>query len=498
MQFPLPIRLLIAVVLSVALALLLVLFLYLTDLVLSVWQQLERAPWWLIAGYVSVLFGIAAAGTWVLWRLLIWNRRRTTPRGKSAPKPPPRTAAELEAEVNKAEATGADVGTVRAELAALAERRMAGGLHVALFGDVNVGKSSTIQALLPEARANVHPVAGTTRRITRYAWTSPVGDELVLTDLPGLQEPGGSLDQLAREEALRAHVVVYLVEGDLTRSQHHELQRLLALGKPVILALNKTDRYTAEDRRKLRQRLQERTAPGQELELALVSVARGREVVRVHPDGREERVTQAVPPRVEELVSALQKCLAKNRNALDTLRDAAVFTLAGDKLDEALSEHRKTCGKRLVAEYTRKAVLGALAAVTPGTDVLIQGYLGIQLVKELCQLYDLPVDDIDVKKFLGLAARRVRKSLPITLGITGNALKAFPGIGTLTGGLAHAVAYGLLFDSLGRAILDTLSAGGTLPMQTTLQHFEERLGDNLEARASDLVRLAIREDPHTE
>ena len=42
------------------------------------------------------------------------------------------------------------------------------------------------------------------------------------------------------------------------------------------------------------------------------------------------------------------------------------------------------------------------------------------------------------------------------LAIAGNALKAFPGLGTLGGGVLHAIAYGLVFDSLGRAVASTL------------------------------------------
>ena len=493
MRFPLPIRLLIAVAVSLGLTLLLVLLLHLTDLVLSVWERLERAPWWFTGAYLLALLVITSVAGWVVWRLLFKYRRAT-----SSPAPrastPPRSIAEVQAQIVKAEAIGADATAARAELTELTQRHGAGMVYVALFGQVNVGKSSIVQALLPQSRPEVQPVAGTTRHITRYTWRSPAGDTLLLTDLPGLQEPDGSLDQLAREEAVRAHVVVYLVDGDLTRDQHRELQALLALDKPVILAMNKADRYSIDDRSKLIDRLRERVEGAQRLEVVMVSAARTREVVRVHPDGREELVTQSVPPRVEELVMALQRLIDKDQDTLHGLRDAAVFTLATGKLEQAVVSHRKTQAERIVADYTRKAVLGALAAVSPGTDVVIQGYLGIQLVKELLRLYDMPAEHIDVQQFLGLAARRVRKALPITLAIAGNTLKAFPGIGTITGGIVHAVAYGLLFDSLGRAIADTLASRGTLPMNVTLQSFEERLSEDLESRARNLVRLAIGQD----
>jgi len=74
--------------------------------------------------------------------------------------------------------------------------------------------------------------------------------------------------------------------------------------------------------------------------------------------------------------------------------------------------------------------------------------------------------------------------------VAGNALKAFPGVGTLTGGLVHAVAYGLLFDSLGRAVTETLAARGALPEQVALRTFEEKLSEDVETRARRLAKLA--------
>ena len=42
-----------------------------------------------------------------------------------------------------------------------------------------------------------------------------------------------------RDEALRAHVILYVCEGDLTRDQYEALRTLVDLGSPVIVALNK-------------------------------------------------------------------------------------------------------------------------------------------------------------------------------------------------------------------------------------------------------------------
>lgn len=489
MRYPLPVRLLLAVAVSIGLAALLLLLLYATQLGFEVWTHLRDSPYWFAAAYVVVLGGMAALGVWIVWRLLVPRTEARRPR--PAPPEPPRSSEEITARLEAAEAIGADVKAVRRELEVLNTRRKTGEIHVALFGQISTGKSSLVRALLPDASPTVDPRGGTTRAITHYTWTSRARDRLVLTDLPGLNEPGGTLSALTREEAQRAHVVVYLVDGDLTRDQYIELQDLLALDKPTIVALNKSDLYTPDELEQVRRRVLSRVARGDRLEVVTVSAGAMQEVMRVTPDGREEIVLRELRPRIEPLVEAIQRRIDQDMDALEQLRDASTFVLAGRKLDEAVAARRREQAEALVKEYSRKAVLGAMAAITPGSDLVIQGYLGVQLVQRLCGVYDAPARDINVSQFLEMASRRVGKTLPIFLAIAGNGLKAFPGVGTLTGGLIHAVAYGLIFDSLGRAVSETLATRGSLPAAPALRRFEETLSEDLEARARRLAALAL-------
>ena len=72
------------------------------------------------------------------------------------------------------------------------------------------------------------------------------------------------------------------------------------------------------------------------------------------------------------------------------------------------------------------------------------------MIKDLSRLYDIPVRKVDLDLLLELIQKRVRKQTPLLLAVAGNALKAFPGVGTVAGGLLHAVVYGFLFDALAR------------------------------------------------
>jgi len=121
--------------------------------------------------------------------------------------------------------------------------------------------------------------------------------------------------------------------------------------------------------------------------------------------------------------------------------------------------------------------------------VLIQGYLGFNLIKELCALYEVPAREIDMQRFLDLAGNQIKRSLNLLLALVGNIFKAFPGMGTVVGGMMHAVVYGLIFESLGKAVTRSLESRGDLVSGPALRMFEDNLSENLEARAKRLAQL---------
>ncbi len=503
---------LIRIGLALAVALLTMLLLWalliLTDTAFDVWTRLREGPTWFFYLYVGGFLAISGVGGVALWRLLRprFRRRAQT----EQPQAPPRVDREaLEQRLERGEAAGMDIAAVRRELALLKQRKAAGRIHVSFFGEISSGKSSLVKVLLPEAEPAISATGGTTRKIATCNWRSSSGDELVLTDMPGTNEVGAGLDETARTEAMRAHLVVYVCDGDLSRTQFTDLSALLALGKPVIVALNKTDRYQGSELElllvRLRERLQAhqgegRGEEGARVELVAVQAGGRRELLRVLPDGSEERVVREMPPRVDALRAALQRHLDEDPEILEKLRDTSVFVLVAKQLDEAELAHRRWRAEALTRGYSKKAMIGAMAAITPGSDLVIQGYLGVSMVKALADLYEVPVRRMDTDLLLELVQKRVARSSTIMLAVAGNALKAFPGLGTLAGGITHAAAYGMIFDALGKAVARSLESRGVLRPTQATQVFEEGLSEDLEARARHFARLAldIRREPHTE
>ncbi len=487
-----PLRLVLALVAGIALLFLLLMGILLTDTLVNIWHNLREASLWLQLAVASLLTLFSLFSGWLLWRIL-----RPGERLVETDELAPIDRETLDKHLETAREQGLDTSTAEQELRKLEQRREAGQIHVALFGEISSGKSSLIKALLPEAQVHTHITGGTTQEINEYRWRSPAGDELILTDMPGLDESGGGLDILARQEALRAHIVIYVVDGDLARTQAEELKTLLKLEKPILVALNKIDRYTDTDLELVRKQLQEKVNQLGKAEVVPISTAGRQRVTRILPDGSEEQVERETPPRVEALQQALQRIIDSHSNTLENLRDSSVFVLVRQKLNQELQQHRREKARQIVSGYSKKAVAGGIAAMTPGTDILIQGFLATQMIKDLSSLYDVPVRKVDLDLLLELIQKRVRKQTTLLLAIAGNALKAFPGVGTVAGGLLHAVVYGFLFDALGKSLAASLESRGELhPLQVANQ-FEDQLGEDIKASAARYARLAFQEARHT-
>ena len=456
-----------------------------TQNALDVWQRLQAGPAIFLYAYIGLIVLFIVATLWLIYRIL---------RSPDAPQYVPEALLnedELRVQLDQAAEAGIFTEPLREELNELNARKASGRIYVALFGDVSTGKSSIIRALLPDARVNISVRAGSTREIRQYVWESSAGDELVLCDLPGRNESDGDLDVLIAEEARRAQLVIYVCESALSRSQLDDVVRLLAYHKPLILCVNKSDRLKVNDRQKIQQRIMQQLHSAAELTLAFVQSGGSEEIVQINADGAEHRRQRERIAQVDSLARAIQAQIDVQAEVLDSLRDASVFVLIKQKLDESRRLHQCEQAEKIIRSSTRKAVFGALAAISPGSDLLIQGVIGTAMVKSLCKLYDIPAKDIDIDQVFDFSQGQIKKSLPVILAVAGNAMKAFPGIGTVTGGLTHAFAYGLIFDALGHAVLKTLQQRGALKPIPAAISFGQQLHQNIQSNTADVARLVF-------
>ena len=467
--------------------------LFFTQTALNVWDRLLEGPKILLWGYVGAMLALVVLAAYLIWRLVI--RREVPAVKKTASKP--LTKQDIEGRLRDAEAAGIDVRDAQQELQELASRQQAGAVHLCFFGEISTGKSSLIKALVPDADVAIDVVGGSTGNVRHYRWQNSAGNEILVTDVPGTGGHEHGLDEVALEEARRAHVVLFVCEGDLTRAESDAVRHLLVLDKPLVLVMNKADRFDLEEQAALMQRLlQHVDNMGGALErdkIVAVSAGGDVDVIERSQDGSESVSRRQRPADIGVLVVAINRLLEDATQPLDVRRDRAVFRLAADKLAEAEAQYRLQRSEQIIRNSTRKAVLGALAAVSPGTDIIIQGYIGTAMTQELCKLYGAAPRDLDIEEFLNLSQSRVGRALPLTLAVAGNGLKAFPGVGTVAGGVVHAVAYGLIFDALGRSLVLTLTRHGDLVPEEAAKVFEEGISEHLEAGVRHVARLALEE-----
>ena len=477
------VRLLLFIAVLLVAVVTLFLLLLATDTAMSVWARLSEAPLWLQVAYALVLLLISSATLWLSWRWLKPASKKTATEERVL------DPFSLQEELVESASAGVDVSAAVEEIKEQKRRKQSGEVFIAIFGEISSGKSSLVKALLPRADIESDPRGGTTQDITHYRWQAGSGDSVIIADLPGFNLES---NPEILEEARRAHLVVFLCDSDITRSQMEQLEDLLSIGKPLIVALNKVDRFSVSEAGSIAENISTRTGINR-TDVIFIQTGGHEDVIKLLNDGSEETITRDRTQDIEPLRSALQRKLDHNHELMEQLRDTAVLLLAAEKLEQARDVHREQQASELVQTYSKRAMVGALAAVAPGSDLIIQGLLATRLIQALCKLYGVSVKDVEIDSFLRLAGGKVKKLTAITLAITGNALKAFPGIGTLTGGLIHAVAYGMIFDSLGRAAAETLASRGDLRPYPAAKAFEEILNDNLEAGASRFAKLALAE-----
>jgi len=450
---------------------------------LALAQRFLELPTWLQWTLGGVLLVFVAAGVSVLWWLL-------RPRRKRRPLPVPDRGS-LEQRIGQLREHGADTGALASELGELDRRRASARVYVALFGEISTGKSSLIRALAPQAHVASDARGGTTRAVGHYDGTLADGRSLVLADVPGSRESGGETHEtLAREEALRAHAVIYLCAGDLNRAQADELRWLADFGKPLLLVLNKADQWSDAEREMLLERLR-RHARGIASAVLAISAGGSERYQRQLADGSTESVERQRKPSIEPLLQALARLTAPGAEGLEDLRENAVLAGLHQRTSMLEAQTRAEAAEQIVRKYARRAIVGALAAVAPGSDLVIQGVLATGLTRALAELYGVKVSEVQIEDFVQQAKLTLRSGSSIVLAVAGNALKAFPGLGTLGGGVLHAFAYALIFDSMGRALAASLAERHSLDQDDAGARLKELLADAGGNRLRQLAALTM-------
>ena len=281
-----------------------------------------------------------------------------------------------------------------AQIASLLDKLAAGELHIAVFGRVSVGKSALGNALLGREAFATGVLHGTTRTRDAQRWQEVAGQGLHLIDTPGINELSGEQrERLAFDVAAISDLVIFVVDGDMTQSEVDALSMLAQTRRPLLLVLNKADRYADEERDRLLARLRQH-ATGlvrSENVIACAALPADRIVIQVGADGNETQTRAPQPADVAALSARLREIAEHEGKTLAAL-NAGLF--AGDLSDRVavrVASARRELADRVIRNYClAKGVAVALNPI-PVADLLAAASLDVALVVHLGKVYGLPL-----------------------------------------------------------------------------------------------------------
>ena len=280
------------------------------------------------------------------------------------------------------------------QVQAMLDKLEHGHLHIAVFGRVSVGKSALLNALLGEERFSVSPLHGETRLSAMAAWREVEAGGVYLIDTPGINEVSGEeRERMAREVAGRADLVLFVVDGDLTASEFEAIDALVRCNRPLLVALNKADRYTEPERELLLGSLRDRLA-GMIPEAYIVAVAARpaeRVYLQVDEDGVERELRRSPPPDVERLSECLWSLIEKEGMVLSALNASLFAGQLSDTVAKRMVAVRRQVAERVINGYCLAKGVAVAVNPIPLADLVAALAMDASMVVHLARVYGMSV-----------------------------------------------------------------------------------------------------------
>jgi small GTP-binding protein len=339
-------------------------------------------------------------------------------------------------------------------------------LQVVVFGTGSAGKTSLINALLGSHVGETQAVMGTTRHGESHTYElKGVKAAVLLTDTPGLSEAGagGTARELeARGLAVRADLLLFVVDHDLLRSEYTKLIELARLGKRSILVLNKKDRFPEEDLEAILAKLRERVAgviDPADIVAAAAAPAPIPTTIR-RPDGSVETVLDAEEPDISALRTRIGEVLRREGRLLHAANLLVRGRLVEHDARDQLAAERERKAEEVVEHYQWLTAGTVFANPIPALDILAGGAVQLDMIAELARVHG---HDLSVGQVRSLAAQMVHSVLK--LGLVEAAASLIAGVfkrtlvGFAAAGAVQAVAMAYLTKVSGRAFIDYFREG---------------------------------------
>lgn len=388
-----------------------------------------------------------------------------------------------------------------------------GVIRIATFGLVSRGKSAVVNALLGQKILQTGPLHGVTQWPKSVRWT-PGGEgkvQVELIDTPGLDEvQGEARAQMAQQVASEADLILFVVAGDITRTEYLALSELRQAQKPLILVFNKIDLYPEQDREAIYQQLQE-LGTGTPRDRRLQKMLSPEEIVRVAaepspiqvrvelPDGTVNYEWETLPPQVDELQQAILRILNREGRSLLALNALFQARTAQVSIAQKTVAQRKADAEDLIWRFAKYKALAVALNPIGLLDILGGTVADLALIRSLSRLYGLPMTSYEAGKLWrkilmssgGLLLGELGSSALLGMGKSASAVASIGGVTAFAGtavtqaGIAGYGAY-----TVGHAAQVYLEQGctwGSLGASTVIQ-------DILNQVEPDMILYRLRQE----
>lgn len=336
-------------------------------------------------------------------------------------------------------------------------------IRIATFGLVSRGKSAVVNALIGQKILPTGPLHGVTQWPQSIRWPSGDKVQIELIDTPGLDEIAGEArSQMAQEVAYQADLILFIVAGDITRTEYNALCDLKKSCKPLLLVFNKIDLYPEQDRETIFQQLQQLGQNHQNLPIFseddIVRVAAEPPPLPVRlefPDAPTQETWETPEPQIEELRQKILQILNQEGRSLLAINALVQTQKAEENIARKTLALRQEEADAIIWKYAQYKALAVAVNPIAVLDLLGGFVTDLFLIRALARLYGLPITSFKAgqlwQKILissgGLLGAELSSSLILGLGKTTSLLES-PGSFTtyastafLQGGIAGYSAY---------------------------------------------------------
>ncbi|MEG4069863.1 GTP-binding protein [Microcoleus sp. Pol11C2] len=289
-----------------------------------------------------------------------------------------------------------------------------GSVRVVVFGTGSAGKTSAVNALVGRMAGQVGAPMGTTEVGETYTLKlKGIDRELAITDTPGILEAGVAgtyREELARQLAARADLILFVLDGDLRKSEYEPLRTLAEIGKRSIVVFNKVDLYPDTDRDEILDRLRQRVK-GFVAAMDVVAISANPQKV-VLEDGTIFQPGRDIMPLIRR-VAAILRAEGEDLIADNILLQSQHL---GDQARKLIDAQRRRQADKAVERF--QWIGAGVIAVTPlpVVDLLATAAVNAQMVVEIAKIYGCELN-IDRAKELALSLAKTLASLGIVEGV---------------------------------------------------------------------------------